>query len=130
MLLIFPEAVTQRCPVKKVFFAKFTGKHTCQSLFFNKVACPRPTLLKKRLWHRCFPLNFAKISKNTFSYKTPSVAASEFLKVRLVIWTFGMMMHEIYFKKEIQRRFFFLSGFSFTTIHEPQDCKGRGRVFL
>ena len=130
MLLIFPEAVIQRCPVKKVFFAKLTGKHLCQSLFFNKVACPPPTLLKKRLWHRCFPLNFAKISKNTFSYKTPSVAASVFLKVRLVIWTFGKMMHEIYFKKEIQRRFFFLSGFSFTTIHELQDYKGRGRVFL
>ena len=31
-------------------FAKFTGKHLCQSLFFNKVAGLRPaTLLKKRL---------------------------------------------------------------------------------
>ena len=26
--------------------------------------------------------------------------------------------------------FFFLSGFSFTTIHESQDCRGRGRAFL
>ena len=26
--------------------------------------------------------------------------------------------------------FFFLSGFSFTNIHESQDCKGRGRAFL
>ena len=26
--------------------------------------------------------------------------------------------------------FFFLSGFSFTTIHESQDCRERGRVFL
>ena len=26
--------------------------------------------------------------------------------------------------------FFFLSGFSFTTIHESQDYKGRGRAFL
>ena len=26
--------------------------------------------------------------------------------------------------------FFFLSGFSFTNIHESQDCRGRGRVFL
>ena len=26
--------------------------------------------------------------------------------------------------------FFFLSGFSFTTIHESQNCKGRGRAFL
>ena len=31
-------------------FAKFTGKHLYQSLFFNKVAGQRPaTLLKKRL---------------------------------------------------------------------------------
>ena len=26
--------------------------------------------------------------------------------------------------------FFFLSGFSFTNIHEPQDCRGRGRHFF
>ena len=45
-------------------FAKFTEKHLCQSLFFNKV---RPaTLLKKRLWHRCFPVNFAKFSRTHF----------------------------------------------------------------
>ena len=25
---------------------------------------------------------------------------------------------------------FFLSGFSFTTIHKSQDCRGSGRVFL
>ena len=25
---------------------------------------------------------------------------------------------------------FFLSGFSFTTVHESQDCRGRGRAFL
>ena len=42
-------------------FAKFTGKHMCQSLFFNKVERLRPaTLLKKRLLHRCFPVNFEK----------------------------------------------------------------------
>ena len=38
-------------------FAKFIGKHLWQSLFFNKV-----TLLKKKLWHRCLPVNFAKFS--------------------------------------------------------------------
>ena len=43
-------------------FAKFTGKHLCQSLFFIKVAGLRPvTILKKRLWHRCFLVNFANI---------------------------------------------------------------------
>ena len=55
-------------------FAKFTGKHLCQSLFLdkvagliytslflNKVAGLRPaTLSKKRLWYKCFPVNFAK----------------------------------------------------------------------
>ena len=47
-----------RCSVKKGVlknFAKFTGKHLCQSLFFNKVAGLR---LQKELWHRCFPVNF------------------------------------------------------------------------
>ena len=43
-------------------FAEFTGKYLSQSLFFNKVAGLRPaTLLKKRLWHKCFPMNIAKI---------------------------------------------------------------------
>ena len=32
----------------------------CQCLFFKEVAGFRPvTLLKKRLWRRCFPVNFA-----------------------------------------------------------------------
>ena len=52
-------------------FAKFLGKHLCQSLFFNKVAGLRPaTLLKKRLWLRCFPVNFAKFSKQPFLQNT------------------------------------------------------------
>ena len=37
-----------RCSVKKGVlrnFAKFTGKHLCQSLFFNKVSGLRPTEL-------------------------------------------------------------------------------------
>ena len=44
----------------------------CQSLFLNEAA----TLLKKRLWHRCFQVNFFEISKNTFFHRTPLVAAS------------------------------------------------------
>ena len=39
----------------------------CQSLFFNKVAGLRPTtLLKIRLWHRCFPMNFTIFLKRPF----------------------------------------------------------------
>ena len=40
-------------------FAKYRGKHLCQSLFFNNVAC-------LRLWHRCFPVNFAKFLRTSF----------------------------------------------------------------
>ena len=48
-------------------FTKLTGKHLCQSLFFSKVAGLRPAiLLKKRLWHRCFPVNFAKFLRVPF----------------------------------------------------------------
>ena len=51
----------------------FTGKYMCQSLFFNKVAGLRPaTLLKKRLWHRCFPVNFAKFIRTPFLQNTSS----------------------------------------------------------
>ena len=48
-------------------FAKFTGKHLCMRLFFNKVSGLRPaTLLKKSLLHRCFSLNFEKLPRTSF----------------------------------------------------------------
>ena len=52
-------------------FAKFTGKQLCQSLFFNKVAGIRPvTLFKKRLWDKCFSVNFAKFLRKPFWHNT------------------------------------------------------------
>ena len=52
-------------------FTKFTGKHLFQSLFFNKVAELRPAaLLKKTLWHRSFPVSFAKFLRTTFLQDT------------------------------------------------------------
>ena len=49
------------------YFAKFTRKHLCQGLFFNKVAGLRlTTLLKKRLWLKCFHVNFAKFLRTPF----------------------------------------------------------------
>ena len=48
-------------------FTKFTGKHLCQRLFFNKVAGLRPTAsLKNSLWHGCFPVKFAKFLRADF----------------------------------------------------------------
>ena len=58
-------------------FAKFTEKHLCHSLFFNKVAGLRTaTLSKKETLAQVFYCEFCKISKNTFPYKIPPVAAS------------------------------------------------------
>ena len=78
------EAVVQRCSVRKdVFrnFSKFQGKHLCQSLFFNSY---RP-LLKKRFWHRCFPVNFAKFLRALFFIEHLLTTASEHQK------TFGFL---------------------------------------
>ena len=66
----FAKSNHRRCSVRKSFlrnFAKFTGKQLCLGLFFNKVAGLRPaTLLKKRLWHRCFPANFEIFLRTPF----------------------------------------------------------------
>ena len=50
-------------------FKKFTGKQLYQRLFFNKVAGRSETLLRKRLWDKCFPVNFAKFLKAPFLTK-------------------------------------------------------------
>ena len=48
-------------------FSKLPGNHLCQGLFFNKVAGLSPAaLLKKRLWHRCFPVSFVKFLRTPF----------------------------------------------------------------
>ena len=59
----------QRCSVKKVFLGipQNSQENTYVSLFFNKVPGLRPaTLLKKRLWHMCFPVEFAKFLRTAF----------------------------------------------------------------
>ena len=53
----------RRCSVKKCIlknFPKFTGKHLCWSLFFNKVAALRPAK------SQVFSCEFWEIFKNTF----------------------------------------------------------------
>ena len=73
----------RRCSIKKGVlrnFAKFTGKHLCQSFFLNKLQARPVTLLRKRLWHRCFLVNFAKF------LRTPSLRN-----------TFGRLLSDLYF---------------------------------
>ena len=55
-------------------FIKFTGKHLCQSLFFNKIARFWPeacNFIKKETLTQVFSSEFYEISKNTFSNRTP-----------------------------------------------------------
>ena len=49
--------------IKKVFLrnSQNSQENICARVFFKKVKGVRPgTLLKNKLWHRCFPVNFAK----------------------------------------------------------------------
>ena len=58
---------------KKVFLevSKIHRKRPVPESLFNKVASLRPaTLLKKRLWHRCFPVNFVKFLTTPFLQNT------------------------------------------------------------
>ena len=70
VFVIISEALVRRCSVKKRVLknsTKFIEKYLCQSLSFIKVASLRPaTLLKKRLWHRCFLVNFVKFLSASF----------------------------------------------------------------
>ena len=59
---VLAEVVLQRFSVKKkrcsLKFLKILRKVPIPESFFNKVeAC---NFVKERLWHRCFPVNFAK----------------------------------------------------------------------
>ena len=70
----------RRGSVKKIFLeiSQSSQENTCarvsvliKFLFFNKVAGLRPvTLLKKSLWHRFFPVNFAKFLRTPFLQNT------------------------------------------------------------
>ena len=57
----------RRCSVKESFlgkvFAKCTGKHLSQRLYFNKVT-------GLRLWYKSFPLNLVKFQRAPFLHNT------------------------------------------------------------
>ena len=59
---LYSETVAQRCSVKKVFseLLQNSQENTCARASF---------LIKKRLWYRCFPVNFAKFIRTPFHIK-------------------------------------------------------------
>ena len=77
------KAVAQRCSVKKVSLeiSQNSQEYICARAFFYKVAGLRPaTLLKKRLWHWCFPANFTKFLRKPFSQNTSPLVTETFNK--------------------------------------------------
>ena len=71
-----PEYPGCMCKLKKqppkvfIEISQNSQENTCARVsFFNKVARPA-TLLKNRLWHRCFPVNFAKFLWTPFLRNT------------------------------------------------------------
>ena len=74
----------QRCSAKKGVlrnFAKFTGKHLCQSLFFNEVPGGACNFIKKEALAQVFSCEFCEISKNAFL--TERVWATASWKIKL-----------------------------------------------
>ena len=68
-LKISSKSSHRRCSVKTGVLGnieKFTGKHLCQSLFFNKVAGQAFNFVKKEALAQEFSCEFFEISKNTF----------------------------------------------------------------
>ena len=69
-----PEAVSrQTCSVKKMFLeiSQNWRKNTCYRVsFFIKLQAQAATLLKKRLCHRCFSVNFVKFLSKSFLKNT------------------------------------------------------------
>ena len=69
------DAATQRCSIKKYVFLKISQnsqENTCVRVsFFNKKCRLRPAaLLKKRPWHSCLPVKFAKYLRTHFLHNT------------------------------------------------------------
>ena len=78
------EAVVQRCPVKKVFFEilQNSQESTCARVsFLIKLEDSGLQLIKKETLAQVLSREFCKISKNTFSYRTPLVGASALSKL-------------------------------------------------
>ena len=68
------EVLSEKDVVKN--FAKVAGKQLCPSFFINKVAdLMLATFLKKRLWQRPFPVDFAKFLEKRDLFKNTTTAS-------------------------------------------------------
>ena len=121
--LKIPRISHQRCSRKKGVrrnFAKFTGKHLCQSLFFKPQAC---NFIKKETLAQVFSCEFCETSKNTFFTEHLWATASEclqYVRCRSSVWNFPVVsffkiffIWKTYFQEHLRVFFihFFLLSF-------------------
>ena len=113
-------------------FAKFSGKHLCQSLFFNKLSGLRPATLLKNKLTQVFSCEFCKILESTcffierinwLPYRTHfgEVIVPKwsilFWKV-LKFWKFWKALCIIQIPKETRREFNLFETFLFPPGHK------------
>ena len=92
-VLDFSEATTRGVLFRMVFLeiSQNSQENTCARVSFLIKLQTRPaTLLKKRLWHRCFPVNFVKFLRTPFLQNTTGrlLLISDDSK-----YCFGFMLH-------------------------------------
>ena len=74
-------------------FAKFTGKHLCQSLFFSiKLQASVCNFIIKEVLAQVFSCEFCEISQSIFSHRTAPVAASVFRILLILNLSFKIIL--------------------------------------
>ena len=95
----------QRCSMKKGVlgnFPKFTGKHLCRVYFLIKLQARPANLLRRRLWHMCFPVNFEKFLRTPFLQNT---SGGLLLDIVFILYFFGFL--QVYTTRRIAPKFSF-----------------------
>ena len=90
--VVFVEAVVQAC-------SKFTGKHLCQSLLFNKVA---GNFIKEDTLAQAFSCEFHEISQKTFSTEHLCTTASIFVWCVWLNFFHILSLADFYFVERIE----------------------------
>ena len=94
------------CEMVLLEISQNSQENSCvRASFLIKLQVSRPaTLFKKRPWHRCFPVNFAKFLRTLFYYRTPPVDASKgwwHSKKRLITWVSHILKYIGYTKPSL-----------------------------
>ena len=106
----FKNASIYRSSCLEVFYKKNAHKisqnseeNTCARIFFLiTLQAKGCNFIKKRLWHRCFLVNFERFLRTFFFYGTPPVVASAYTKSsknKLYMRGFNPFFSEKYYLK-------------------------------